>query len=242
MAATRRSTSSPTSAPWRARDRAEAVDVEEHEAERSGLATGTRQLQVEHAVEGAPIRETRQRVGVGESVIPVGALDQCLLESRGTHGGCGQVADGVEAADEIRRLRGVHGLVRQADDEQALDLLGAGPILGHEGNEAHGRDVTAGGCQCDPHVGRHRHDLTPTGEDCGCHRVAGIGRSRDREWRDGLDGQVADAGTATGEEDAMLTIEQVDEAARAVRHGTGRGRQPVELFIERASAGEEPRA
>jgi hypothetical protein len=223
-------------------DLTESVDVEEDEAERCGLASGAGELQVEHAVERASIGEAGQGVGVSEPVVPVGPLHERLLEACRPDSRGGQVADRVEATDEVRGVAGIGRLLRQAGHEEALDLLGAGAILRHERHQAHGLDVACGSRQGCPHGLGHWHDLRAAREDRGGDRVAGLGRGRDGERRDGLDREIADAGAAAGHEHGVLTVEEVDQAARGTRDGAGCRGQSVELLVKRAGAGEEPRA
>ena len=86
-------------------DRRQAVDVEDGQADRRALAAGPHQLELEHPFERAPVGEPGERVRAGQALEPVRTFHEGLFEPRLADHGRGQVADGAQGGEGLRRRR-----------------------------------------------------------------------------------------------------------------------------------------
>ena len=86
--------------------RREVVDVEDRDRDLGPLASGSGQLELEDPRERPHVGETRQRIGVGEPLEPLGALGDGRSEAEPVRGDRDEIGDGMENVD-ARRRRGL---------------------------------------------------------------------------------------------------------------------------------------
>ena len=129
------------------------------------MATGPRQLELQHAPDGAEVGEAGQRVRMGESLEPLGSLGDRRGQPGAVHGEGGDVRE----QRQVGRVGGIRGgVVRERHGQGAERFLDAGP-----GDDQGQGDRRAGPGRCAIAAGRRQ-------------RVGRIGDRGDRRLLGGL--------------------------------------------------------
>ena len=202
-------------------DVGQAVDIEEDHGKRCPLARGTGDLQLEHALEGDPVGQPGEAVGVQEAVGVVRALPGGVAQAGLADGHGGQVGDGQDRIGSLLEGR-----------------LGSEPAHGHEAFEEgavlvlddHGQEQ-AGTCSGQERAEAHGHAGRKDGQTVG-HGASKVGV-----------GVGEGHGPLAVHRQERVRVDVVEEDGHGVAVGDGErlGRERLQLALEPAATRHDTR-